>query len=70
MKKSKPKRDSKKSARVTRLSPEKAAARDEGPRLIPLGPKKEQTPFQHYLGAGGRSAHSQKRAADRFGQAD
>ena len=49
MKKSKTKRDSKKPARVTRLSSEKAAARDEGPRLIPLGPKKEQTPFQHYL---------------------
>lgn len=49
MKKSKAKRDFRKSSKVTRLSPEKAAARDEGPRLIPLGPKKEQTPFQHYL---------------------
>ena len=49
MKRSKPKRDSHKQAKVTRLTPEKAAARDEGPRLIPLGKQKEQPPFQHYL---------------------
>jgi hypothetical protein len=47
MKKSKRKPDSSKPTKVTRLTPEKAAARDEGPRLIPLGKQKEQTPFQH-----------------------
>lgn len=36
---------------VRKVSPEQPAARDEGPRLIPLGPAKEAglTRMEHYL---------------------
>lgn len=47
-KKRKRKQVSPKSA-VTKYDPHEPQARDEGPRLIPLGPVKPEYPFQHYL---------------------
>ena len=32
---------------VVKLAPEAPAARDEGPRLIPLGPEKEEPRLKH-----------------------
>ncbi|HEU5450703.1 MAG TPA: hypothetical protein VFU76_01890 [Terriglobales bacterium] len=34
---------------VVKLAPETPAARDEGPRLIPLGPEKEEPRLKHLL---------------------
>lgn len=34
---------------VVKLAPEAPAARDEGPRLIPLGPEKEEPRLKHLL---------------------
>ena len=34
---------------VKKYDPHQPQARDEGPRLIPLGPVKPEYPFQHYL---------------------
>jgi len=41
------KQSSKKS--VKKYDPQQPQARDEGPRLIPLGSSKSEHPFQHYL---------------------
>jgi len=41
------KQGSKKS--VKKYDPQQPQARDEGPRLIPLGSSKSEHPFQHYL---------------------
>ncbi len=38
--------------RVTKYSPEKAEARDEGPRLIPLPSRREEHPMQYYVDLG------------------
>jgi len=35
-----------------KLPPEEPAARDEGPRLIPLDPRKETPGFEHYVDLG------------------
>jgi hypothetical protein len=35
--------------RIKALPPSDAAARDEGPRLIPLGQVRETTGLEHYL---------------------
>ncbi len=35
--------------RIKPLPPTAAEARDEGPRLIPLGPLREPTGLEHYL---------------------
>lgn len=49
-KKRKRKRVSSKSkSAVKKYDPHQPQARDEGPRLIPLGPVKPEYPFQHYL---------------------
>lgn len=34
---------------MVKLAPETPAARDEGPRLIPLGPEKEEPRLKHLL---------------------
>jgi len=34
---------------VKKYDPQQPQARDEGPRLIPLGSSKSEHPFQHYL---------------------
>jgi hypothetical protein len=40
---------SKSKPRIKPLPPTAAEARDEGPRLIPLGPVRESTGLEHYL---------------------
>jgi hypothetical protein len=35
--------------RIKPLPPTSDAARDEGPRLLPLGPVRERTGLEHYL---------------------
>lgn len=48
-KKRKRKQVSPSKAAVKKYDPHQPQARDEGPRLIPLGPVKPEYPFQHYL---------------------
>jgi hypothetical protein len=43
------KADSKGKPKVKRLPPTDAAARDEGPRLLPLSESKEPSRLEHYL---------------------
>jgi hypothetical protein len=38
-----------KKVRIKPLPPTSEAARDEGPRLLPLGPMPERTGLEHYL---------------------
>lgn len=55
-----PKRAGKKKT-VVKLAPEAAAARDEGPRLIPLGPEKEEPRLKHLLDLADSALDSRRR---------
>lgn len=56
----------KKRARLKPLPPNAAAARDEGPRLLPLTPGKDQTGLEHFLRLADVALGRKKRDRDRL----
>lgn len=61
-----PKTPKKKRARLKPLAPNTAAARDEGPRLLPLTPGKDQTGLEHFLRLADIALGRKKRDRDRL----
>jgi len=55
-----------KGARLKALSPNTAAARDEGPRLIPLTGGKDHTGLEHFLRLADVALGRRKRDRDRL----
>jgi hypothetical protein len=55
-----------KRTRLKPLPPNTAAARDEGPRLIPLTPGKDQTGLEHFLRLADVALGRKKRDRDRL----
>jgi len=55
-----------KSARLRPLPPNAPAARDEGPRLLPLTPGKDQTGLEHFLQLADVALGRKKRDRDRL----
>lgn len=53
-------------ARLKPLPPNTAAARDEGPRLLPLTPGKDQTGLEHFLQLADVALGRKKRDRDRL----
>jgi hypothetical protein len=56
----------KKRARLKALPPNAAAARDEGPRLLPLTPGKDPTGLEHFLRLADVALGRKKRDRDRL----
>jgi hypothetical protein len=48
---------------VKKYDPQQPQARDEGPRLIPLGTSKAEHPFQHYLDLADVALSNKKRTS-------
>lgn len=55
-----------KGPRLKALPPNTAAARDEGPRLIPLTPGKDHTGLEHFLRLADVALGRRKRERDRL----
>lgn len=55
-----------KGPKLKALSPSAPAARDEGPRLIPLTPGKDQTGLEHFLRLADVALGRKKRDRDRL----
>lgn len=66
VKKRKPTPAKAKRAKLKPLSPSAPAARDEGPRLIPLTPGKDQTGLEHFLRLADVALGRKKRDRDRL----
>ncbi|HSB74520.1 MAG TPA: hypothetical protein VLC12_02660 [Terriglobales bacterium] len=66
MKKRKSTRAKAKGSRLKALPPNAPAARDEGPRLIPLMPGRDQTGLEHFLRLADVALGRKKRDRDRL----
>lgn len=66
MKKRKPTPPKAKGARLKPLPPNAPSARDEGPRLLPLTPGKDQTGMEHFLRLADVALGRKKRDRDRL----
>lgn len=66
VKKHTPSASKRRRTRLKPLPPNAAAARDEGPRLLPLSPGKDQTGLEHFLQLADVALGRKKRDRDRL----